>query len=378
VLRSDEIRRLEAERLQLAQDLEDARRRVAGADGAAEPGEAQARMNRLESEVAAARALAEEALARHEALALGAHADVAQARSIAGSRSARVKSLAELTRKNEALASEGVVSEREVLQQREQLEDASAELDEARRAVARSQADEARAASDRLVDRATQAAALARLEGELAEARAGYDKDTMRARTLVTAGGERLAALDRALATASGDLITVTAPYGGSVVALWIERPGVSVERGAQLAAVAPQGTHLFAAIEIPEGEAATVAVGSPVRLLFDAYPYTRHGVVRAQLTWVSPAAVAGVVPAIATLDRETITIDGRDRALPVGSAGRARIDAGRETVLHYVLEPLSRLSQAAGGDGPNEPPRRRRAPPPAAPGPSTDPVQPP
>src|SRR5205085_10192437 len=100
------------------------------------------------------------------------------------------------------------------------------------------------------------------------------------------------------------------------------------------------------AAIDVPEGEAAKVVAGQRVRLMLDAYPYTRHGVVPATLTWVSPAAQAGNVPAVARLERTTIDVDGVERTLSVGASGGARIDTGRETTLHFLLEPLSRMRE--------------------------------
>jgi multidrug efflux pump subunit AcrA (membrane-fusion protein) len=368
VIRADDLRQLAAERIDLATRVAEAQRSMAATEGGTQGTALAARVESLGREVAAARAIKEESQARYEAQLREADADARRLKRVADARADRVKSLQALVDKHQTLAEEGVVAQADVLERQELLGDAEAELQTAVRDQQQASGGGSRIMTEHLVESAQQEAALAKLEGELAEASASRATEEFQAKVLLETGPSQLEAMDRVLTTAEGDAWHVQAPYDGVVVALDVERPGISVERGQRLALIARGSVHLLASIAVPEGEAARISEGQTVRLMLDAYPYTRHGIVPATLSWVSPAAVEGTVPALAELRDTTILVDGLPRALQVGLGGSARIDTGRATTLQFVLSPLRQLRQqvSAGPDG------SARAPLPAGPRPAS------
>lgn len=87
------------------------------------------------------------------------------------------------------------------------------------------------------------------------------------------------------------------------------------------------------------------------VKLLFDAFPYQRHGVRYARLRWISRASVSidgeRVFRALADVKDESIVVNGKPRSLKAGMGGVAKIVVGRRRVIGYAFEPLRQLRES-------------------------------
>lgn len=294
------------------------------------PAELGARIDSLERERESAADLDRQLEAQQEARIAQARSELSRTRAEVDAAQGRVTTLTSLTAQLERAHAEGAVSERELLGQRQQEQDARVDLAAAQRrhSAARTALDALTAA--RQVELSQRYMEMRRIEGALNEAHAA----------LATLG-------ESALPDAGSDTLTILAPHDGVVVGLPAERAGVVVERGQPLATIARLGTRMRAEIQVPERGAARVEQGATVRLLFDAYPYTRHGVVKGIMSWVSPAARDGQLLAFARLEDVTIVVNDRRRPLLPGMSGEARIDVGSRTLLEYVFEPLSQLHEA-------------------------------
>ena len=92
---------------------------------------------------------------------------------------------------------------------------------------------------------------------------------------------------------------------------------------------------------------------GQNVRLLFDAFPYQRYGVVRGRVDWISPAAIArGQAQAFegfATLEENEIGVGATSYPLRAGMGGTARITVGRRALIEYLFEPLRQMRENLG-----------------------------
>jgi hemolysin D len=100
--------------------------------------------------------------------------------------------------------------------------------------------------------------------------------------------------------------------------------------------------------------DAGFVRVGQPAEVKFEAYPFTRYGVVHGRVEQISRDAVKDdkqglVYPARIVLSRYWIMVDGQRKALSTGLAATTEIQTGRRRIAEYLLSPLNRRVKEAG-----------------------------
>lgn len=161
----------------------------------------------------------------------------------------------------------------------------------------------------------------------------------------------RIAALRKELEQSSGNELSVMAPCAGTILRLWVQRPGAVVKEGETLADLACSGGRLQAELTVPPSAVGQVKPGQPVKLLYDTFPYQRHGVRRGTVRWISPASVmvngTPVFRAWADIEDEAITVKGEPRPLGAGMGGRADVVVGRRSLITYAFEPLRQLRES-------------------------------
>jgi HlyD family secretion protein len=81
----------------------------------------------------------------------------------------------------------------------------------------------------------------------------------------------------------------IYSPINGTIFQLPIYKPGAVVQPGQTIAQIAPQNTPLIVRATISSKESGFLAVGLPVNLKFDAYPFQDYGIVSGRITWISP-----------------------------------------------------------------------------------------
>ena len=109
-----------------------------------------------------------------------------------------------------------------------------------------------------------------------------------------------------------------------------------------------PTDVPLIAEIGIRSSEAGTIALGDPVTLKIDAFPWRRHGSLQGKLQDISHGSFTPEGTATA-LHSGRVTFDGDLTRLTPGTGLlpgmtlTAEIKTGTRTVLDYFLEPLMR-----------------------------------
>jgi len=160
----------------------------------------------------------------------------------------------------------------------------------------------------------------------------------------------RMEGLDSQLRQATGELAYLAAPCDGTIVSVARKRSGDVVGVGQELCQIAPGGMPPQAHLLLEERGMARLREGQPVKLLFEAFPYQRYGVVDGDLAWLSPAAIAGEGEDrfIAHVIPGAMEIGAGDLARPLrtGMRGEARIQVGRRTLIEYAFEPLRQLRE--------------------------------
>ncbi|HEY7366001.1 MAG TPA: HlyD family efflux transporter periplasmic adaptor subunit [Methylomirabilota bacterium] len=190
-------------------------------------------------------------------------------------------------------------------------------------------------------------AALDKLGHEMAARRSAFVELERSLREDTQKSAIRIAALRVTLEQSQGNELSVPAPCAGVILRLAVQRAGAVVKEGEPLADLACGGSRLQAELTVPPAGVGQVKPGHPVKLLYDTFPYQRHGVRRATVRWVSPATVGADFLAFADIEDEAIVSQGERRLLTAGMGGRADVVVGRRSLIAYAFEPLRQLRES-------------------------------
>ena len=180
---------------------------------------------------------------------------------------------------------------------------------------------------------------LARLPTEVAQARAG-----------VVGAIEALEEKRASAAAQNG--FSLIASTAGTITSLQAQ-VGQPVEPAKPLMTLIPQGSVLQAELYVPSRAIAFVSEGQPVRLLFDAFPYTRFGPGRGRVAQVSSAVLRPeevtaavkvgepVYKVLVSLDATAMRAYGKAVPLQSGMALTADILLESRSFLDLLMDPL-------------------------------------
>lgn len=170
---------------------------------------------------------------------------------------------------------------------------------------------------------------------------------------LAEAEAARAALAERTTQTNIANEYVVSSPISGRVDAL-TARQGQSLTPGAAIAAISPTDSVLIAELYVPSRAAGFIKANQEVRLKYEAFPYQRFGIGKAQiqnvsLTVLSPNEVPipgaqlqePVFRVLARLEREDIDAYGEPILLRSGMLLSADIVIDRRTLLEWLLDPL-------------------------------------
>jgi hemolysin D len=149
-------------------------------------------------------------------------------------------------------------------------------------------------------------------------------------------------------------LTVLKAPVDGVVQQLAVHTVGAVVKPADALLVVVPRGAELIVEAMVLNRDAGFVHEGDPVQVKFEAFPFTRYGVVPAVLETISRDAIENkekglVYTARARLLQDYIMIGSRRAQLAPGLAATAEIKTNERRIIEYLLSPLSRRIQEAG-----------------------------
>lgn len=234
-----------------------------------------------------------------------------------------------------------------------------------------------------------QKATLASQTGQLAENAAALElisREAVRTReTLVAENTQKIADAERSLddllqrlrkAEARFQRMTLRAPISGTIQALSLSTVGQVVTTAEELMRIVPAGSTIEVEAYLPNQDIGFVHPGDEVAVKFEAFPFTRYGVVNGHVSRVAGDAIpepdaaateAGqsqattrsasgrtqrvqnlVFPVTISLDRTTITADGREVILSPGMAVTAEIKTSTRTILEYLFSPIVEVASQA------------------------------
>ena len=160
----------------------------------------------------------------------------------------------------------------------------------------------------------------------------------------------RLAEVEERLtkATRLAALAELSAPRPGVVLSVAKGGPGSLMAEGEAVVVLVPTDVALIAEVGIRSSEVGNIALGDPVTLKIDAFPWRRHGSLHGRLQDVSHGSYTPEGTAVA-LHSARVSFAGALGDLAPGTGPMpgmtltAEIKTGTRTVLDYFLEPLMR-----------------------------------
>ncbi len=168
-------------------------------------------------------------------------------------------------------------------------------------------------------------------------------------------------------------LTNLTAPVDGTVQQLAIHTAGGVVTPAQVLLVVVPDAAQVTADVTLENKDVGFVNVGQEAEIKLETFSYTRYGTIPAKVTTITADAVmqtpqqanmeagqsvreglqaapsgGAVFPAILTLDRNTIDVDGKPIRLTPGMNVTAEIKTGKRRVIEYLLSPVQSYAKEA------------------------------
>ena len=160
----------------------------------------------------------------------------------------------------------------------------------------------------------------------------------------------KIQALQDQMQNSKNNLRTIRAPYDAMVVSMATRNEGSVVQSGQELCQLAQPGAKLHARILLKEEGIPRLTLGDRVRFFAEAFPYQRYGTLTGRLEWLSPVAISSTrgdeFVAYASLDRDSVDINGHLHQLQAGMKGEAHVIVGRRTLLEYAFEPIRKLRE--------------------------------
>ncbi|EJL56616.1 type I secretion membrane fusion protein, HlyD family [Rhizobium sp. CF122] len=171
--------------------------------------------------------------------------------------------------------------------------------------------------------------------------------------------------------------MTIASPIDGTVQASAITTVGQVVSAGAELMRIVPGDGTLEVEAYLPNRDIGFVAVGQPVVVKVEAFPFTRYGIITGRVTGVARDAIpepdAGqlegdpakalqsavpianaqrvqnlVFPVTVRLDVHDIEIEGLRQPLSSGMSVTVEIKTGKRRILEYLFSPLAEIASGA------------------------------
>ena len=145
----------------------------------------------------------------------------------------------------------------------------------------------------------------------------------------------------------------LTAPVNGTVQQLAVHTIGGVVQPAEPLMVIVPDGEDLVIEAMVLNKDIGAIAVGDPVEVKLEAFPFTKYGVIPGQVDSLSLDAIQDeklglVYTARISLDRTYIKVEGRNIHLGAGMNVTAEIKTDERRLIEFLLAPLLRYRDEA------------------------------
>ena len=193
-------------------------------------------------------------------------------------------------------------------------------------------------------------AAIASAEQQRLALHAEFRRTTL---TELAKTAERITALHQELIKAQQrtTLQRLTAPVSGVVQQLAIHTVGGVVTPAQQLMVIVPNEHTLEVEALVQNKDIGFVHAGQAAEIKIETFPFTKYGIIDAQIRHISNDAIAdeklGLIYAARVLMKTSvINVDGKQVNLTPGMAVTVEIKTGKRRLIEYFLSPLLQYGQ--------------------------------
>lgn len=209
------------------------------------------------------------------------------------------------------------------------------------------------------------------LQNDLMKLKKDFDKKGIEIISLKNQQDNNVSVVTRELSNISQENIQneinssqlIKSPIDGVISIINIER-GQNIDLNKTLIAIVPNNTSLICLLYVPSKAIGFVKIGSEVSIRYQAYPYQKFGIAKAKISNISISPIPsselntlGVIPdqsilnnepmyiIKATLDKESMTVYGKEIKLKSGMLLDADIKLDTRKIYEWILEPLYTIS---------------------------------
>ena len=153
-------------------------------------------------------------------------------------------------------------------------------------------------------------------------------------------------AQDELRAGVHSELLKLLAPVNGTVQQLTVRTVGGVVPAAQPLMQIVPEQAGAEVEAFLENKDVGFVQVGQDAQVKVETFQYTKYGTISGRVTHVSRDAIQdekrGLIYSIkVALDKQSISVDGKDVPLSPGMSVSVEIKTGTRRVIEYVLSPL-------------------------------------
>lgn len=128
-------------------------------------------------------------------------------------------------------------------------------------------------------------------------------------------------------------------PVSGVIIELGVNSPGLQLRQGEEVAQVIPDTAAQIVTLTVSNKDIGFVQPGIRARVKLDAYPYHRFGSVPGRVTRVFPLSGEADFRVDLALDSPTIDIDGRPMPIYAGLTTEVDLITGRNRIIELFIQ---------------------------------------
>lgn len=133
----------------------------------------------------------------------------------------------------------------------------------------------------------------------------------------------------------------ITAPVDGYISGMSVSMDGDVVYMGQNMATIVPSNAPMQIECYVSNKDIAQIKLDDEVNVKVDAYPYSKYGVLKGKINYISPEAYT--IEGMGSVYEVTAEIENDNENINIisGMTGSIEIKTGTRTVLTYFLEPI-------------------------------------
>ena len=133
----------------------------------------------------------------------------------------------------------------------------------------------------------------------------------------------------------------ITAPVNGYINSIAVHNIGETVTASQQIITLVPADAPVEMVCYVKNMYIADIKTGMEAAVKLEAYPYNKYGTVRGTVRYISPSSFSSEQAGSVYLVKLDLENTNPDIRIMSGLTGTVEVKVGRQSVLHYFLDPI-------------------------------------